>query len=60
MSAGEDRFTIGLLYDITRVLQQHGYQPPAGDDAERGRAMGRAVSALLELVHAYEGREVGQ
>ncbi|MFI7134213.1 hypothetical protein ACIBQ1_51705 [Nonomuraea sp. NPDC050153] len=59
MSAGEARFTVGLLYDVTRVLEEHGYRPPA-DESERGRAMGRAMSALFELVHAYEGREGGQ
>lgn len=59
MSAGEERFTVGLLYDVTRVLEQHGYQPPA-DETKRGRAIGRAMSALFELVHAYEGQEGGQ
>lgn len=56
MSAGDARFTFGLLYDVTRVLEEHGYQPPA-DKTQRGQATGKTMSALLELVRAYEGRE---
>ncbi|MEN3538818.1 hypothetical protein AAH991_27160 [Microbispora sp. ZYX-F-249] len=50
----DSRFTIGLIYDVTKVLEQHGYRLPDGDS--RTRALGAFSGVLLHLVETYEGR----
>lgn len=47
----DPRFTAGLLYDVFKLLEQHGYKqgPEAADTS-------RALVALLQLTRAYEGR----
>lgn len=59
-SSGEDpRFTHGLIFDIHKVLHQHGYKPPGpgpdGDESRTHRAYGSMVSSLYRLVRAFEG-----
>ncbi|MEV7971477.1 hypothetical protein AB0O34_36630 [Sphaerisporangium sp. NPDC088356] len=51
---GDNRFTNGLIYDVIKVLEQHGYKLPS-DDLQTS-ALGRSVGVLLELVETYEGR----
>lgn len=56
---GDDRFTHGLIYDITKVLEEHGYAPPQpgqdGDASARNRAYGSMTLHLFRLVRAFEG-----
>ncbi|MEU8055731.1 hypothetical protein [Microbispora bryophytorum] len=52
--ADDSRFTSGLIYDITKVLKQHGYQLPS--DERHNQALDPSVGVLLELVETYEGR----
>jgi hypothetical protein len=53
-SSCDSRFTTGLIYDITKVLEKHGYRLPDGED--QTGALGRSVGVLLHLVETYEGR----
>lgn len=51
--AGDDdsRFTFGLLHDVTRVLEAHGYPPVvAGPDLEQ------LYLALFRFLHGSSGR----
>lgn len=50
----DHRFTTGLVYDIAKVLEQHGYHLPA--NGQQSNVLGRAVGVLHELVEIYEGR----
>jgi hypothetical protein len=49
----DERFNIGLLYDVFKVLEQHGYQKPE----ESPGAIGRSLLALGDLVRVFEGGE---
>jgi hypothetical protein len=51
-SGDDPRFTMGLIYDVFRVLEAHGYRRP---DRESSLATADAVVALLRLVRAFEG-----
>ncbi|OPG09300.1 hypothetical protein B1L11_26190 [Microbispora sp. GKU 823] len=53
-STHDSRFTTGLIYDVTKVLEKHGYRLPDGE--EQTGALGRSVGLLLHLVETYEGR----
>lgn len=48
--SGDDRFTAGLIYDVFKVLEQHGYERTPNV------ASGGALAALWDLVKAFEGR----
>lgn len=48
-----DRFTWGLILDVFRVLNEHGYIRGSNGD------IGHAVGVLMDLVKAYEGTEGG-
>jgi len=52
----DDRFTLGLLVDVQKVLEAHGYRLPT-DEQARYIALGRSMTALGKLVEAFEGRE---
>ncbi|GIH63993.1 hypothetical protein [Microbispora siamensis] len=52
--ADDGRFNIGLIYDVTKVLEQHGYRLPEGEG--RTSALGAFAGVLLHLVDTYEGR----
>jgi len=52
-SSGDRRMNYGLVYDITQVLEQHGFAAPK--DERAARAMGRSVRIIYELTRAYEG-----
>lgn len=56
-TAGEldGRFTHGLLFDVFRVLEQHGYAQPF-DEREHNRSTSGALVALGALVREFEGR----
>lgn len=61
MAEKPERFTNGLIYDVVKVLEAHGYQQPPvvdGDPTNRHRALGQTVSALLNLVRAFEGGDL--
>ena len=46
----DPRFTAGLLYDVTKVLEEHGYKAHPDCSA-------KALVALLGFVRAFEGKE---
>lgn len=52
----DHRFTHGLLFDVFRVLEQHGYALPTEDDRARNRAHSGSLVALGALVREFEGR----
>jgi hypothetical protein len=54
--AEDPRFNFGLMFDVHKVLEQHGFTPPA-DAQERHRAYGAAMSHLYRLVRAFEGHD---
>lgn len=58
---GDCRFNMGLLYEVVKVLEAHGYKPPEpgpdGDESAVNRAYGASLSALYRLVRAFEGIE---
>ncbi|GAA5045527.1 hypothetical protein HNP84_002607 [Thermocatellispora tengchongensis] len=54
MADDDARFTWGLVYDVWKVLEAHGYRLPA-EDTPRYRALGEMLSRLLELTRAFEG-----
>lgn len=55
----DDRFNMGLIYDITQVLDKHGYRTPGpgpdGDESAKNRAHGSLLSNLYRLVREFEG-----
>lgn len=55
----DPRFTMGLIHDVTEVLEAHGYHLP-DTGVSRHVALGRSVTALLALVRAYEGTDVNR
>ena len=58
----DERFTHGLIFDMVKVLEGHGYRlPPVGEDGDataHNRALGQTVGALLKLVRTYEGGDL--
>jgi hypothetical protein len=48
------RFTHGLMHDVVKVLEAHGYKMPAGAPA----AHARSLLALGDLVRVFEGGEL--
>lgn len=53
---GTDRLTVGLLSDLTKLLQRHGYALPA-DKHEANSAMGKTIGNLALMVADFEGLE---
>lgn len=55
----DPRFNLGLIYDITQVLEKHGYRPPAagpdGDESAKNRAHGLLLANLSRMVREFEG-----
>lgn len=55
----DERFNMGLVYDINQVLERHGYRlpepGPAGDESAKNRAYGSLLANLFRLVREYEG-----
>lgn len=51
LAEGDTRFTHGLIYDVFKVLEAHGYT--RSDD---NRSTASAMLALGDLVEAFEGR----
>lgn len=55
----DPRFNLGLVYDVTQVLEQHGYRAPEpgpdGDESAKNRAYGSLLSNLYRLVREFEG-----
>lgn len=47
------RFTNGLIYDVVKVLEAHGYATP---DDDGHRALGHTVAELWRLCETFEGR----
>lgn len=48
-----EKFTLGLLSDVFKVLAAHGYEQ--GKD---NKVYSRSMTALLALTRAYEGEEL--
>jgi hypothetical protein len=48
--AGDPRFTVGLLVDVARVLEVHGYERPNG---------GQMVELQAHLLHLLHGADRG-
>lgn len=55
----DPRFNLGLVYDITQVLERHGYRAPAagpdGDESAKNRAHGLLLANLSRMVREFEG-----
>lgn len=55
----DGRFNLGLVYDITEVLEKHGYRTPEpgpdGDESAKNRAYGSMLANLYRLVREFEG-----
>lgn len=58
-SVPDSRFNLGLVYDVHKVLVDHGYRLPEpgpdGDKSAQNRAYGLALMRLSQLVRAFEG-----
>ncbi|MCP2168112.1 hypothetical protein [Goodfellowiella coeruleoviolacea] len=51
---GSNRLTTGLLRDVVKVLERHGFHRPDDRTAAR-HAMGGTIAGLIELCAAFEG-----
>ena len=52
---GDSRFTVGLLADVFRLLEEHGYRPPLDGTTMHHRSVARSMVALRTLAIAFEG-----
>ncbi|RCW38470.1 hypothetical protein DFQ14_12213 [Halopolyspora algeriensis] len=51
----DERFTFGLLIELYGVLERHGYQRPADEQAHT-KSYADTLVAAVQLTEAYEGR----
>lgn len=55
----DPRFNLGFVYDITQVLEKHGYRTPEpgpdGDETAKNRAHGLLLANLSRMVREFEG-----
>ena len=53
----DGRFTLSLLADVFRVLEQHDYRPPLDGTTARNVSVANSLVALRALTVAFEGGE---
>lgn len=53
----DPRLNIGLLADLFRVLEDHGFRRPLDGTSARNIATGRAIVAVHTLARVFEGGE---
>ena len=51
------RLNFGLIADVFRVLEEHGFRRPLEDTRACNIATGRAIGAVYALSEAFEGRD---